>query len=237
MNIFNIKIEFDHDVFRQAIEKCVADKDKGYVCVVDGTVTRMAQEDLEYRQIVCNALVNTCDGTSLATMCNRIYGTNFTAYPGPIVFRHYIEMPYKHLIVGNTEEAVEKVRATTKANGVDCNLHHVDLPFKKVEEFDYEDIARRVNEVEADMIWVSLGAPKQEKFMARLLPLINSGVMFGIGAAVNYYIGEIESAKNPKLMWVKRIQGEPKKQIGRVWTYIKVLPHIYREELKKSKKK
>ena len=237
MDIFNIKLEFDHEALRQAIEQCVAEKGKGYVCVVDGTVLRMAQEDLDYRQIVCNALTNTCDGSSLAMMCNRIYHTNYTAYPGPIIFKHYIEQSYKHLIIGNTEEAVKKVRATAKEKGIDCDLHHVDVPFKKVEEFDYDGIAQQVNAIGADMIWVSLGAPKQERFMARLLPKIKSGVMFGIGAAVGYYIGDIESAKNPKLMWVKRILGEPKKQINRAWAYIKVLPRIYREELKKSKKK
>lgn len=237
MDIFNIKLEYNHQILRQAVERCVAEEGKGYVCVVDGTVLRMAQEDMEYRQIVCNALTNTCDGSSLAMMCNRIYHTNYTAYPGPIIFKHYIEQPYKHLIIGNTEEAVEKVRATAKEKGVECDLHHVDVPFKKVEEFDYDGIAQQVNAIGADMIWVSLGAPKQERFMARLLPKINRGVMFGIGAAVGYYIGDIVSAKNPKLMWVKRIQGEPQKQIKRAWAYIKVLPRIYREELKKSKKK
>ncbi len=236
MVIFNITLEFNKKLFRQTIEECVSEKRKGYVCVVDGTVLRMAQEDLSYQQTIRNALVNTCDGSSLAMMCNRIYKTNYTAYPGPVVFKHYIEKPYKHMIIGNTSASVEKVRLTTKANGIDCDLHHVDLPFKKVDEFDYDGIAQQVNEIKPDMIWVSLGAPKQERFMNRLLPKIDMGVMFGIGAAVNYYIGEIESAKNPKLMWVKRIQTEPKKQISRAWAYIKVLPSIYREELKKSKK-
>ena len=237
MDIFNIKLEFDKDAFRHTIERCVEERGKGYVCVVDGTVLRMAQEDMEYRQIIRNALVNTCDGSSLAMMCNRIYKTKYTAYPGPTVFKHYIEKPYRHLIIGNTEEAVERVRTTAKEKGVKCDLHHVDVPFKKVEEFDYDGIAEQVNAIGADMIWVSLGAPKQERFMARLLPKIEHGVMFGVGAAVNYYIGEIESSKNPKLMWLKRIQTEPKKQIKRAWAYIKVLPKIYKEERRKSKQK
>jgi len=237
MYIFNIKLEFDHKAFREIVERCVVQKERGYVCVVDGTVLRMAQQDKNYQQIVCDALVNTCDGSSLAMMCNRIYGTNYTAYPGPVVFKYYIEKPYKHLIIGNTEEAVRRVKETAREKGIDCELYHLDVPFAKVEDFDYDGIAKQVNKITPDMIWVSLGAPKQERFMARLLPKINSGVMLGIGAAVNYYIGEIESAKNPKLMWVKRIQTEPKKQIIRAWAYIKVLPGIYREELKKSRNK
>ena len=132
-----------------------------------------------------------------------------------MVFKHYIEKPYKHLIIGNTEEAVNSVKETAKAQGIGSQLYHLNIPFAKVEDFDYEGIAKQVNEIKPDMIWVSLGAPKQERFMSKLLPRINSGVMFGIGAAVNYYIGTIESSKNPKLMWVKRIQSEPKKQLKR----------------------
>ncbi len=44
-----------------------------------------------------------------------------------------------------------------------------------------------INDDEPDIIWVSLGAPKQEKFMNLLLPYLNKGVMFGFGAIFNVY--------------------------------------------------
>lgn len=38
MNIFDIHLEFDHDKFRDEINKAIVDKKVGYVCVVDGNV-------------------------------------------------------------------------------------------------------------------------------------------------------------------------------------------------------
>ena len=63
------------------------------------------------------------------------------------------------------------------------------LPFRKVDEFDYQGIAQMINEDGPDIIWVSLGAPKQEMFMNRLQPYLHRGVMFGFGAIFNFNAG------------------------------------------------
>lgn len=237
MDIFNIQIEFNHDVFRKAIEECANNNGKGYVCVVDGNVLSKTHHDIEYRTVVNNALVNTCDGSSIATMANIIYGTKFSAFNGPNVFKHFIESKYKQVLVGNTEEVVKKIRNKVRKKGITNELMHVDVPFCKVEDFDYQEIASRINKIQPDIIWVSLGAPKQEQFMNRLLPYLDKGVMFGIGAAFNYYIGVLKPSKNPHFMWVKRMFQEPQKQKGRAWNYIKVLPSIYIDEIKKKNKR
>ena len=109
MDIFNIRIEFNHDVFRSTIEDCVKNKRKGYVCVVDANVLAMTQDNLEYREIVKNSYVNTCDGSSLAMMANCIYGTNYRVFNGPDVFAEYVQRgDIKQLLLGNTEEKFNK---------------------------------------------------------------------------------------------------------------------------------
>lgn len=229
MQIFNIKIEFDHNAFRKAIEKCVADKDKGYVCVVDGNVLTMVQKDEAYRNIILNAYVNTCDGSSIATMCNKIYGTDYTAYTGPEIFAEYIgKSRFKQLLLGNTEEKFNQIKEKLQKEGNgDSHISYMPVPFAKIDEFDYEGIARQINEIKPDFIWVSLGAPKQENFMVRLLPFINSGLMFGIGAAFNFYVGELQQSKG---IWFRRLFKEPKKQIKRCIGYLTVLPKVYKQE-------
>lgn len=234
MVIFNIKLEFNHDAFRKAIEKCISDKDKGYVCVVDGNVLTMAQKDKSYRDIVNNAYVNTCDGSSIAKMCNRIYGTNYTAFTGPHVFAEYIEKNiYRQLLIGNTEERFNNIKAKLEHNGKSSDhLFYLPLPFAKINDFDYEGIGRQINELKPDLIWVSLGAPKQEMFCSRILPHIDKGLLFGIGAAFNFYIGEIAESR---FIWFKRLFQEPKKQINRCKNYLLVMPRLYMEEKNKSK--
>lgn len=242
MEIFNIKLEFNHDALRHEVECCIAEKSKGYVCVVDGNVLSMTYKDPEYRNVVKNALVNTCDSSYVAKMAGDIYGEKYISLNGPMLFREYIKKPYKQLLLGNTEETYLTIVNKLKEDGGNPdNLKYLSVPFAKVEDFDYAGIAEQVKAIGPDIIWVSLGAPKQERFMSRLLPFIDRGVMFGIGAAFNYYSGQIKETKTEiggvRLIWLQRIFEEPKKQIRRCWNFLMVIPKMRREELQRKKTK
>ena len=239
MNIFNIHIEFDPNVFCRTIEDYIARKQKAYVCVVDANVITMAQKDLNYRAIVNGANINTCDGSSISKMANSIYGTHYSAFNGPEVFERYIEPPYKHVLVGNTQKKVDQIKAKVAEKGLNLDLTHVDVPFVSVEEFDYPAIAKQINELKPDIVWVSLGAPKQETFIANIFPYIEQGVFFGIGAAFNFYTGDLHNNKTEigglRFIWLERIFKEPKKQLKRVSNFLCVLPKMYLEEKKKAR--
>lgn len=240
MDVFNIKIEFDSQVFRRTVESHIQEKKKAYVCVVDANVITIAQKDLKYREIVKSATINTCDGSSIAKMVNKIYGTDFHAYNGPELFEYYIEQPYKHVLVGNTAAKVEQIKDFVKQKGFDVDLQHVDVPFVPVDQFDYPAIAKQINKMRPDIVWVSLGAPKQEMFISNIFPYIEQGVLFGIGAAFNFYTGDLHNNKKEigglRFIWLERIFKEPKKQLRRVGGYLLTVPKMYWEEKKKAKR-
>ena len=239
MDVFNIHIEFDSEVFRNTVEKHIQEKKKAYVCVVDANVITIAQKDLKYREIVKNATINTCDGSSIAKMVNKIYGTNYHAYNGPELFEYYIERPYKHLLLGNKASKVDQIKAKVKEKGIDLDMQHLDVPFVPVDQFDYEGIAKQINEIKPDIVWVSLGAPKQETFISNIFPYVNQSVFFGIGAAFNFYTGDLHNNKKEvgglRFIWLERIFKEPKKQLKRVGGYLMVVPKMYFEEKRKAK--
>jgi len=239
MDVFNIHIEFDSKIFLETIDKCIKEEKKAYVCVVDASVVSRAQKDKSFRDIVKHATINTCDGSSIAMMVNRIYGTNYHAYNGPEVFEHYIELPFKHLLIGNTIEKVLQIKQVVKDKGKDVILEHLDVPFVSVDQFDYKSIASIINKTRPDIIWVSLGNPKQEVFMSNLLPLIDKGVMIGIGAAFNFYIGELHNRKKEifglRVIWLERMIKEPKKQIMRNLRVLSTMPKMFFEEWNKYK--
>lgn len=241
MEVFNIHLEFDPLVLRNTIERHINEKQKAYICVVDANVITIAQKDPRYREIIQNATINTCDGSSIAKLVNKIYGTDYHAYNGPDVFEYYIERPYKHLLVGNTKEKVEQIKAFVKQRGLDLDLQHLDVPFVPVEQFDYNGLAEQINEIKPDIVWVSLGAPKQEIFISNIFPYVNQGVFLGIGAAFNFYTGDLHNNKKEiggvRLIWLERIFKEPKKQIKRMWNYIQTIPRMYKEEKKKARMK
>lgn len=239
MDVFNIHIEFDSEVFRDTVESHIRKAEKAYVCVVDANVITIAQRDQKYREIVKSATINTCDGSSIAKLVNKIYGTDYHAYNGPELFEYYIEQPYKHVLVGNTAAKVEQIKAKVKEKGIDLDMEHIDVPFVPVEKFDYPAIAKQINELKPDIVWVSLGAPKQEMFISNIFPYIERGVLFGIGAAFNFYTGDLHNNKKEigglRFIWLERIFKEPKKQIKRVWGYIMTVPKMYFEEKRRVK--
>lgn len=241
MKVFNIEIEFDRATLWESIKKCIDNGAKGYVCFADANVLSIARKDRTYLQVLQGALVNSCDGGSIATIVNKVHHTNVRAYNGPDLFEDYIKMTdYRHLLLGNTEEKYHMIVEELHRRGMGSeHISHLQVPFAKVEDFDYKGIAERVNNLDPDIIWVSLGAPKQERFMSMLLPYINRGVMFGIGAAFNFYVGMIKQPSFRigafRFIWFDRILREPKKQLNRCWKIVMAMPLLYLDERKRYK--
>lgn len=239
MNVFNIHIEFDRKLFCRTVEDFIAKNQKAYVCVVDANVVTIAQRKQWYCDILNGASINTCDGSSIAKMVNIIYGTNYSAFNGPDIFEYYIERPFKHVLVGNTQKKINQIKEKAAEKGLTLDLSHVDLPFLSIEEFDYPAIAKQINELKPDIVWVSLGAPKQEAFIYNIFPYIEQGVMFGIGAAFNFYTGDLHNSKTEiaglRFIWLERIFKEPKKQLKRIGKFMLIMPMMYLQEKKRAR--
>ena len=100
----------------------------------------------------------------------------------------------------------------------------VSPPFCKVDEYDYEGYVKQVRESGADVVWTSLGAPKQDIFSRNLLKanaLTGGGgkslIVIGIGAAFRFYINKYKEP-NKKLQkfgltgfFIRKIDGKAMK--------------------------
>ena len=239
MKIFNIHLEFNRDELFKVIDRRLAEKKAGYVCICDSSVVSRGQNNLKYRSIIEGAFINSCDGSSICTLAKKIYGGNLESVNGPEIFARYIKIPYKQVILGNTEEIVQMVRDKMRSENIDdSHIYHMQLPFCSADEFDYENIAKKINTDGYDIIWVSLGNPKQEIFMSKLLPYINNGVLFGIGAALNFWTGELSLPKfhigSLRFIWLTRLFEDPKRQFKMNLQILKSLPKMYQEEVKRK---
>ena len=236
---FNIFLEFNHKVFYSFIEDAIQYRKKGYVCVVDANVLTMAQNNLQYQHVLNNSLINTCDGSSIATLASWVHHQKYRALNGPEIFEYFIEKDYKHLFLGSTQEITDQIKEVLICKNMkEINIQAISLPFMPVESFDYQSIANKINKIEPDIIWVSLGAPKQEIFMNKIEPLLNHGVLFGIGAAFNFYIGKLTALGfkigSLRFIWSNRLFNEPQKIAPRVISYILSLPALYLGEKKRK---
>lgn len=237
--IFNVKIEFNHTKLENTILRIVnSENEKGYCCFVDLNSLVVANKDSDILKIINNATVNSCDGSYIAIFASKLHKKKYKEYIGPDFFEKFIYYKKKHLIIGNTEEAFNKVKAKVELKKT-VNLEHLPLPFKKVNEFNYLEISETINNLSPDFIWVSLGAPKQEVFMSMLLPNLERGMLLGVGAAINYFSGEIKDIpkwiRKVHLIWVYRLFTEPKKQYNRLKAIFVTFPKIIKEEKNKIK--
>jgi N-acetylglucosaminyldiphosphoundecaprenol N-acetyl-beta-D-mannosaminyltransferase len=239
---FNVKLEFDRSKVDQIIHDTIINNEKGYVCSVEGNILAVANSNPKFREIVNQSLVNICDGGSIALLASIIHQKKFKTYIGADLFFNYVKSArYKSFFLGNTEQVLEGLRLNLSQYDLKVNnMKFETLPFKNVEDFNYSQIAKMINENNPDIIWVSLGAPKQEIFMSKLLPFLNKGVMFGFGAIFNFYSFNTDEKRAPKLFlklkieWIYRIYSNPKKQLPKIKLIFNTLPKLVLTEIKEK---
>jgi len=237
---FNVKLEFNKEKLDQKVDKAIQTGRVGYVCSVESNNLSVANKDAEFLKVLNGALVNNCDGSMLAKILSFVHKKELESYVGADIFISYIrKKKYKQFFLGNTPQVLEGLRKNLSKIDPKVNeMKFETLPFKSVDEFDYEGIAEMINNDNPDIIWVSLGAPKQEIFMSKLQPYLKRGVMFGFGAIFNFNAGVGTVKRAPKWMlklnleWLYRAIEEPKKNIPRYSNFIKILPLLIINEIK-----
>lgn len=241
---FNVYIEFDRQKLERTIFDAIERGEPGYSCSVEANNLTIANKNPEFLDVLNGALVNNCDGSVLAKILAKIHKEDIDSYIGADIFIRFIEMRrFRQFFLGNTPEVLAGLRSNLmKIDPRIAGMRFETLPFRAVDDFDYQGIADMINDDNPDIIWVSLGAPKQEMFMSRLKPYLKRGVMFGYGAIFNFNAGVGEVKRAPKWMldmrleWLHRALEQPKKNVPRYWGFIKILPRLIREERRKVRR-
>ena len=239
---FNIRYEFDRAVVQERIAQKVTELGAGYICVADANILQQVHNDLSYRKVVDGSMFSICDSSWVPIFVNRIYGIKHEHYCGSMIFKDVIEMKrYRQFFMGTSTKTLTALKENLAAmDPAIKDMTFYELPFCNVEDFDYPAIAEMVNRDNPDIIWVALGAPKQEIFMSKLNPYLKRGVQIAVGAAFKFYSG-LEEKRAPEWMrrmhleFVYRIFAEPKKQWARCKLIIRTLPRIFREEKKRKR--
>lgn len=236
-NIFNINLLFGKNKIIDITRDYVKSKKRGYICAVNANIVVEANRSKEYLNIVNSSLFNICDGSNVAMLASKIEKKKLSSYPGPDFFIDTIKSKqYKSFFLGSTDDLLISLKENLSK--YDDNIKEMVFfspPFLPLDEFDYQGIANMIEKSNSDIIWVSLGAPKQEEFMYRILPFLNKGIMVGVGAAFTFY-GDKKIKRAPeflrklKLEWLYRVTMDPKKILPRLTKQFIHLPLIYLKE-------
>lgn len=181
-------------------QKCISDAVKEgknvYVCVSDPRTVDLASKDAKYREVMAGSLMNTPDGQPTLWAARLWELKNVERTMGPILFQEMIENPgsgLKHFLLGDTEETLQNI--VNKAGEKNSQIVGTySPPFCSLDEYDYQGIAKMINDSGADVVWTALRAPKQDFFNVNILQYLDKKVCIGVGAAFRFYIGEYKMA-------------------------------------------
>lgn len=239
---FKIKYEFDREAVHRLIEERMGREGSDYICVADGVIANIAHRLPEYRDVVNGGMFAICDSSYVPMYIRLIHGKKYQQYCGSQIFEDVIRSrKYRMIFLGTQQrilDALQKNLMQWNTDVADMTFH--ELPFCKISEFDYPGIARMIEEDGADIIWVALGAPKQEFFMNRLKPHLKHGVMIAVGAAFKFFSG-IEETRAPEwiikchMEFIYRLRQDPKKQLRRCGWIVATLPQMLFNEWKAKK--
>lgn len=232
-NFFNINYEFDRKKVHQAIAEKVRRKEADYICVADGVIANTAYRTPEYLKVVNGGMFSICDSSFVPLYIKWLYGKRYQQYCGSQIFEDVIRSrKYRMIFIGTHQTILDSLRKNLILwNPAVADMKFVELPFRQVDQFNYHEIARIIEEDGADIIWLALGAPKQEIFMSMLKPHLNHGVMIAVGAAFKFFSG-VDSSRAPAWMvrnhleFVHRLYKEPRKQMKRCAWIIATLPQM-----------
>lgn len=230
---FNIRYELDREEVHRAIERRLPNPESDYICVADGVILNMVNRDLDYLKVVNGGLFSICDSSYVPIYLKLIYGEQYDQYCGAQIFEDIVRQNrYRMIFLGAKQRTLNGLRDRLRElNPATVDMKFVELPFEEVENFDYPAIARMIEEDGAEIIWVALGAPKQEIFMSRLKPYLHHGVMIAVGAAFKYFSG-VALKRAPKWMvkchleFLYRLIMEPRKQAARCYHIVRTLPGL-----------
>lgn len=239
---FDIRYEFNKELVWERIDSQIALGKPDYICVADGVVVNHVQRNPDYRETVNNGMFAICDSGWIPLYLKWIYGIQRSQYCGPMIFKDVVSQgKYRMIFLGTDRQTLDSLRLQlARLNPVVMEMTFGELPYRSVEDFDYPAIAKMIEEDQAMIIWIALGAPKQDYFMRRLKPYLKRGVMIGVGAAFHFYSG-IGEHRAPDwvvrmhLEFVYRIFQSPKKQLSRCLGIVTSLPGMLLGEWKRKK--
>lgn len=235
---FNIRYEFDKERIKSCIAQQIKEKGADYICVADGVILDIANRKQEYLKVVNGGMFSICDSGYVPLYIRWIYGKHYEQYCGSQIFMDIIRSrKYRMIFMGTSRSILKGLQNNLLVENPDvAEMTFRELPYMIVENFDYKGIAKEIEDDGADIIWIALGAPKQEYFMSRLKPYLKRGVMIGVGAVFKFYSG-VEAKRAPQWMikwhmeFFYRILREPKKQLKRCSMIVLMLPELLLKEL------
>ena len=194
-----------------------------YVCICNVHSVVTTTSDVEFKVAVNNADMATPDGAPIAWALRRLGHRAQERINGPELMMKYLaeaeRLDQVVFFYGSTETTLARLRVALNGRFPRLRIGGAySPPFRPLSLEEDERIVNMINESGANVVFVGLGCPKQEKWMAEHRGRIHA-VMVGVGAAFDYHAGVIKRAplwwQRNGLEWLYRLGSEPRRLFRR----------------------
>ena len=225
----------DYDETMVWMDATIAHGGKGYICVAATHTIMVCDEDPELREAVLNSSLTVPDGQPLVWAMNALGGDLEDRVYGPELMARYCERAATtgarmYLYGGRNQGALVQLALNLRKRfpGVKI-VGGYSPPFRDLSEEEEDAIVAEMNACKPDVVWVGVGAPKQEKWMAAMRERLDAPVLVGVGAAFDFHAGLVPQApewmQSAGLEWLFRMAQEPRRLAPR---YVRYNPRFIR---------
>jgi N-acetylglucosaminyldiphosphoundecaprenol N-acetyl-beta-D-mannosaminyltransferase len=194
-----------------------------YVCICNVHSVVTTTRDPEFRSIINNADMSTPDGAPIAWALRCFGFSRQERVNGPdLMWRYLAEAERLEQTVyfyGSTDHTLERLRVALGKAFPRLQIGGMrSPPFRALSAHEDEAEVEAINRSGAHVVFVGLGCPKQEKWMAEHRGRIQA-VMIGVGAAFDYHAGVLKRAplwwQRHGLEWLHRLCSDPRRLLKR----------------------
>lgn len=192
--------------------------DGGYVCFTNVHATVVGRQNAAFRAITNNSFLSLADGRPIYWVGRALRAHGVGHVPGPDFLIEAVRaFPHAgHFFYGSTPRVLARLCAAIEQEVPTARIcGSMSPPFKALSEAEKREHYATIRRSGAAFVWIGLGAPKQELWMAEAAPHLQPSMLFGVGAAFDFHARTARRApqwmKKAGLEWLHRLSQEPRR--------------------------
>ncbi len=202
------------------MEWSIAQKLRTYISVCPVSTVLACLDDSVVRRAVNGAGLVTPDGMPIVWLIRTAGHPHASRVYGPDLMLDFcacsVGPGHRHYFYGGAEGVPEQLAAALTARFAGLQVvGGYSPPFRPLTPKEDAEVVNRINAASPDVVWVGLGSPKQDLWMAAHRERLEAPLLVGVGAAFDFYTGRVRQA--PRWMmrigleWLFRLFQEPRR--------------------------
>jgi N-acetylglucosaminyldiphosphoundecaprenol N-acetyl-beta-D-mannosaminyltransferase len=219
----------DYEEAMDVMDGMVARREQGYLCAVAVHALTVGHTDAEMKRALLDSTLVVPDGMPLVWAANVLGESLPQRVYGPELMRRYSQrcatQGHRVWLYGGRDQGhlVQLALRLRQQNPGIKIVGGYAPPFRPLTQEEEDALVEQINQAKPDVLWVGIGVPKQEKWMARMRDRLEVPVMCAVGAAFDFHAGRISQApawmQRRGLEWTYRIAQEPRRLLPRYLYY------------------